>query len=146
MRHAPQHSSGASDRDHTTPRLRAFVAPLLLLVVASVQIVRVFTAGQSRWRGGGFGMYAELHPNATQVWLVETGPVATRPALLSESDGAPTAPLVARCMRLRSQTCLGEIARVLPQSAGPRRLEIWLPRFDAHSGTLSRQRVAALDF
>lgn len=90
-------------------------------------------------------MYAELHPNATQIWLIETGPITSRPALLSERDDAPAGPLVARCMRLRSDTCLGEIARVLPRSAHPRRLEIWLPTFDASTGKLSRRRVASLE-
>lgn len=145
MRHDLVRARDASAGGHTRARFRVFVVPLVLLIVAGVQMARVFTTGQSRWRGGGFGMYAELHPNVTQIWLFETGPVASRPTLLSERDDAPTGPLVARCMRLRSETCLGEIARALPRSAHPRRLEIWLPTFDASTGKLSRRRVGSLE-
>ena len=127
-------------------RARVLAVPLILIAVALVQMVRVFTAGQSRWRGGGFGMYAELHPNATQIWLFESGSTGAAPTLLSESERAPTGDRVARCKRLRSTECLRQIARGLPALAPGRRLEIWLPDFDAPTGKLSRRRVASSDF
>src|SRR5688572_14045580 len=95
------------DRLHT-PLLRWFV-PFLLVAIASTQLGRVFFSGQSRWRGGGFGMYSEFHPNLTQVWLVERDPTGSGLTWrrLSEQDAAPqVARLVGRCMRLRSQACL----------------------------------------
>lgn len=139
------------DRLHTP--LARWLVPFLLIAVASTQLGRVFFFGQSRWRGGGFGMYSEFHPNLTQVWLVECGPAGRcpPPRRLSEEDAAPqVARLVGRCMRLRSQACLRDLAAALPatpalEPPGRRRLELWLPAFDATTGTLSRHRVADLD-
>ena len=126
--------------------VKRWLVPLLLLGVASVQLARVAFSGQSRWRGGGFGMYSEFHPNRNQIWLRALDQPAAPPRRLSEDQGAPaTRRAVARCLRLRSQTCLGELAASLPP-AGRQRLEIWQPVFDTRAGTLSRRRVAALDF
>jgi hypothetical protein len=40
--------------------LSLYCAPLLLALVAGVQIYRAFAYGQSSWKGGGFGMFASL--------------------------------------------------------------------------------------
>ena len=129
------------------PGAQRWLVPLLLVAVASVQLARVSFGGQSRWRGGGFGMYAEFHPNKNQIWLRALGRPDAPPGRLSESEGAPaTRRAVARCLRLRSQACLGELAATLPRGPAPQRLEIWQPAFDARAGALSRRRVAALDF
>jgi hypothetical protein len=46
--------------------LPLYGAPLLLVVVACVQIHRAYAYGQSSWKGGGFGMFAALDaPDAT---------------------------------------------------------------------------------
>ena len=95
-------------------------------------------------------MYSEFHPNLTQVWLVERGTAGSgsAPQRLSEQDARPqVARLVGRCMRLRSQSCLRDLAAALPATPvsappGRRRLELWLPAFDAATGALSRRRVA----
>lgn len=140
------------DRLHTP--LLLWLVPVLLFAVASTQLGRVFFSGQSRWRGGGFGMYSEFHPNLTQVWLVERGSTSgggPPPLRLSEQDAAPeVARLVDRCMRLRSQACLRDLAAALPAAPAlkpprSRRLELWLPAFDAATGALSRRRVAELE-
>jgi len=129
------------------PVAQRWLVPLLLVTVASVQLARVSFGGQSRWRGGGFGMYAEFHPNKNQIWLRAREHPDVPPVRLTETEGTPaTRHAVARCLRLRSQACLGELAATLPGDPGPRRLEIWQPAFDARAGTLSRRRVAVLDF
>jgi hypothetical protein len=141
------------DRVHASlgAAARRWLVPFLLITIASAQLGRVFFSGQSRWRGGGFGMYSEFHPNLTQLWLVDLGPSDTRATTqrLSEKDAAPeVARLVGRCMRLRSRTCLQALAAVLPPSSTPargRRLELWLPTFDAATGTLTRRLKAELD-
>jgi hypothetical protein len=129
------------------PLARRWLVPLLLAGVASVQLARVSFGGQSRWRGGGFGMYSEFHPNQNQVWLRALDQPAAPPRRLPDERDAPaTRRAVARCQRLRSQACLSELAASLPGDAGRRQLEIWQPVFDAGTGTLSRRRAAALDF
>jgi hypothetical protein len=121
--------------------LRVTLAPLLLAVVATAHLVRVERDGLSRWRGGGFGMYAEPHPHLYQVWLAEG---ERRRRLGSGDDGAcPVGPLAERCRRWRTAACLAEVARCLRPPPGPARLEIWAPRFTLETATLARLPVAA---
>src|SRR5262245_47688750 len=121
--------------------LRRGLAPLLLAAVATVHLGLAEHAGLSRWRGGGFGMYAEPHPSLTQVWLAAEG---GRRRLGPADDGAcPVAPRVARCQRVRTAACLAEVARCLRTPPGPARLELWSPRFALETATLTRQRVAS---
>lgn len=46
----------------------------LPLVVAVLHLILVETTSQTRWKGGGFGMYADPHPNSHRaVWLSGRG-------------------------------------------------------------------------
>jgi hypothetical protein len=129
------------------PVAQRWLVPSLLVVVASVQLARVSFGGQTRWRGGGFGMYSEFHPNRNQIWLRALDRPASPPLRLTDMEGPPaTRRAAARCLRVRSPRCLGELAATLPRIAGRQRLEIWQPVFDVRSGALSRRQAAALDF
>jgi hypothetical protein len=140
--------AGMSERLRAlVPPARRWLVPLLLVGVASVQLARVSFGGQSRWRGGGFGMYSEFHPNRNQIWLRALDQPDAPPRRLSDKQGPPDRQrAVGRCLRLRAEACLRELAATLPPHPGRQRLEIWQPVFDARSGTLSRRRAAALDF
>lgn len=48
-------------------RALAFVAPVLLCIVAARQIVLVHTERLTPWKGGGFGMFATVESGATRV-------------------------------------------------------------------------------
>ena len=40
------------------------------LLIAALHILLVETSSQTRWKGGGFGMYSDPHPNSYRVvWL-----------------------------------------------------------------------------
>lgn len=43
--------------------------PILAIVIIAIQLTIINQHQLSRWRGGGFGMYAEVHPNEFQVWV-----------------------------------------------------------------------------
>jgi hypothetical protein len=41
------------------------------ILVALLHLVMIQSSSQTRWKGGGFGMYADPHPNSYRVvWLV----------------------------------------------------------------------------
>lgn len=42
--------------------------PLIIIWVAGWQYYMVYNQELTRWKGGGFGMYAEIHPQYRQVW------------------------------------------------------------------------------
>lgn len=44
---------------------------MLPILVALLHLVMIESSSQTRWKGGGFGMYADPHPNSYRVvWLV----------------------------------------------------------------------------
>ncbi|PIK14204.1 hypothetical protein [Halobacteriovorax sp. JY17] len=47
-----------------------YLIPMVALVVGVIQWSLVETTLLSRWKGGGFGMYTELHPNVARTsWV-----------------------------------------------------------------------------
>lgn len=44
---------------------------MLPILIALLHLVMIQSSSQTRWKGGGFGMYADPHPNSYRVvWLV----------------------------------------------------------------------------
>ena len=119
---------------------RRWLVPALLVVVGVVQVALAEGGAVSRWRGGGFGMYADHHPNAHRVWLVDEH--GARAIERADSAACDAVQASRRCQRRTTEACLVELARCL--RAGRGRLEIWSPRFDPATGLLSRERVAVL--
>jgi len=59
-------------------RAAAYALPAVAVLVALLQLFLVSTSDLSRWKGGGFGMYADPHPNsARQAWLEAESPDGT---------------------------------------------------------------------
>ena len=50
-------------------KVKHFIVPVIMLVVATVQIIAANTSELTRWRGGGYGMYAELNWLSNEVWF-----------------------------------------------------------------------------
>ena len=53
------------------PRFRVeYVVVAIPVLIAALHIPLVETSSQTRWKGGGFGMYSDPHPNSYRVvWL-----------------------------------------------------------------------------
>jgi len=45
------------------------MVPLLLVIVASYQLYKSQTTFQSQWKGGGFGMYTDIHPLFNKITI-----------------------------------------------------------------------------
>lgn len=43
----------------------------MIVGVAAAQFYQVYFTHLTRWKGGGFGMYSEVHPKFRQVWLIK---------------------------------------------------------------------------
>ena len=91
--------SQLSPKDRRHFYRRAALAPLLLCLVASVHLVRVWTCRQTPWKGGGFGMFSTIDDESARFlrcYLVtDQGdlPLALPPALdkaAAELRAAPT--------------------------------------------------------
>lgn len=51
-------------------KILPYIMPITYIIIASFQLYLSKTTALSLWKGGGFGMYTELHPNnARSIWL-----------------------------------------------------------------------------
>lgn len=140
--------------------IRRYATTALLLLIAIHQIVLVYSAGLTRWRGGGFGMYSADHPAMRRVWV----------EFLPGSDAAPPGTAAGGRWRLpmggeeyrefrrlewaartlpnhRNLMRIGDTLAGLPGLAGCAGLavEVWGEEFDPETTTLERRLVDRLE-
>lgn len=69
--------------DQTKAKLLALIPPLLLLLVAGIQIYLAKTANLTPWKGGGFGMFSTNDGNANRyLRIVVSGPQRSEELIL----------------------------------------------------------------
>ncbi|MEX2548802.1 MAG: hypothetical protein WD638_01140 [Nitriliruptoraceae bacterium] len=88
----PHEAPASHDRRPLRDRVLGVIAPLLLIVVASTQVVVASTSDLTPWRGGGFGMFSTLDTHDQRILRVtitaaDAEGVPVDPAALL-SDGA----------------------------------------------------------
>src|SRR5262245_41756087 len=101
----------ADERRHFLRRVA--LAPLCLCLVAGLHALRVWTARQTPWKGGGFGMFStidsEAHRFLRAYLLTDSGelplplPEALDKAVLEQRAAPSQAGLAALAQRLASQ-------------------------------------------
>jgi len=142
---------------------RAALAPLCLCLVAGLHVVRVWTARQTPWKGGGFGMFSTVDSESNRFLrtylLTDSGELLLPlpPALdkrTAEQRAAPStaglreiASRVAAQQWRRDSQC-GELEPVpLTEHATDAvafqavRVECWRLRFDARGEQLRAERM-----
>lgn len=73
----------SSPADRALQNRRVWLAPICLCVVAGLHAWRVMSAGQTPWKGGGFGMFSTIdaeHARYVRAYLVT--PTGERPLIL----------------------------------------------------------------
>ena len=50
--------------------LLKYTLPAIIIAVAAFQFYQHHYHQLSRWKGGGFGMYSEVHPDRRQIWVI----------------------------------------------------------------------------
>lgn len=128
-------------------RLARFGPPLLLTAVATLQLLGTLATPLTRWRGGGFGMYSEIHPDARRLWVegqplgcegAETDAVSDVDALVRRALRAPTRGHLARVAEAAAR------ARDLSSCTGVE-LEAFGLAFDPARRVVSWRSLARLD-
>lgn len=119
-------------------KLKNYLAPVLLTVVASCQMAAVHFAGLTRWEGGGFGMYSELPPMTIHV-VIDVSEGSERPPAEALTD-------LERCklfyQAMPSRRHLDRIADILRRNAITSfRIQAWAERFDLADETINLERI-----
>ena len=125
-------------------RAAAWAAPLLLVAIAVLQIVRVHRHRQSTWAGVGFGMFATIDGHASRfVRGFVTDAAGERyvqlpRALADEACAARVVPTDERARRIAERWL-----SLSPPCVTSVRVEVWGYGFDRTTRSLSIHRLAA---
>lgn len=111
-----------------------YSVPLLMLVIAIVQISHI-PKGLTRWKGGGFGMYSEMHPDLRQVVVNDS---------LISAKGTSNPKLLAaerKYANYPKSTYLKNFVKVLDFSSDTLKIEVWQVFFDSKTQLLNKQII-----
>ena len=127
------------------PRRLIILSPaVLMLMIASVQISQVWSVNQTRWRGGGFGMYSDYHASRREIWGEYDSPSTVTPTNERLVELAPRLRPYIRSCRLRpSRANLAQLAKKLAQHGlVPSRISVWQLVADTKNRMLGRKKIA----
>lgn len=114
-----------------------FPVPILAFVIVSVQMFFVNTINLTRWKGGGFGMYSEMHYHYNEVVVSN---LDTPLDSLKTSD-SNIAKAVNRLKRIPSTANLKKTAFLLSENMtkGNLTVQVWKPLINSKNGSYSRE-------
>ena len=130
------------------PLVARYAAPTILLIVAIHQLTLVHTTQLSRWRGGGFGMYSEIHPKYRRIWAQTGQQSETRqePSKSESLTGSTNVPPTLRLLALdatrlpsrrnleKVQNALSSVRRI--DGTTETVIQVWGLSFNIAKGTI----------
>lgn len=123
---------------------RAALVPVLALLIATLQLMISSLSPLTPWKGGGFGMYSEIHPNKRQLWLIQAqGPARLILASsLTQSPASCDASRHQACLRWPRASCLCQLKACLGDDAAAGALVAYEPKFHVQHRQLKRVELA----
>lgn len=118
-------------------RIRAIAAPLLLVVLASVGVLRSITLEQSSWQGASFGMFATYDNRASRVvrLTVDTGSGPSRALIPDDLQDDAVRLRVVPTREAAQRLAQAALRRVAAGSATVE-VEVWRVELEDEEGKL----------
>ena len=115
--------------------------PIIFFLMACWQFYMVDAHGLTRWKGGGYGMYTEIHPKERQVW-VQWGDSIKRVAMATGHSIQWHRKAVLLCYR-PSDEKMKKFARDYANAHQLQSVtvQIWKPQVDTKNNTLFRSLI-----
>ena len=117
--------------------------PVFIFLIVANQFYRVYVHKLTRWKGGGFGMYSQIHPLDRRVWI------ATPDSCWMIQGSKTTLEKKAHALRFfPNQHALQDFAALVSKSytIDSFSIEIWEPYITPETNTLSRKKIAHVSF
>jgi hypothetical protein len=113
--------------------------PVFIFLMVGHQFYQVYVHNLTRWKGGGFGMYSQIHPQDRRVWVVT-------PDSSWMIQGTKTR-LEKKAHTLRffpNQQALRDFADLVSKTYALDTLsiEIWEPYLSPETNTPTRKKIA----
>ncbi len=113
--------------------------PALALLVVGIQFVLCSTWNLTKWKGGGFGMYSEVHYYYHEVYI---SPLKVSLDSLQKKDANIT-DAIKNAKRMPSDANLNRIGQLISKYApgDTISIQIWKPHLDARKARYSRELI-----
>ncbi len=123
-----------------------YALPLLIAGVAFHQFYMVYQKQLTRWKGGGFGMYSEMHPLSREVWIGHSDSM-----WLASDPKLKFRPVANRANRLRFMPNENEMHSFAQLAAKHYRLnhlkvQVWEPVLQKENNSLSRRLIREVQY
>lgn len=111
--------------------------PALAIVVILVQLFFVHTKNLNRWKGGGYGMYSEIHYRSNQIYI----PGMSLDSLLK--DNREMKKTLGYLMLIPNKDNLNKAAKLILKTSQKDsiHLQIWKPTVNSANGFYSRELI-----
>ncbi len=122
-----------------TVKLYTYIVPIVALVVVCIHFILAGTTKLSPWKGGGFGMYAEVHYYYSDLVIGNLN----KPLDSIIKQDRQVAEFVMDVKRTPNDLTLKHMAELVSKYANSDTLtvQIWKPSVDSKSSTYSRELV-----
>lgn len=123
--------------------IRFYIIPALAVLLVGIQFFRVRQHKQSRWKGGGFGMYSEIHYTYNEVRVNDL-------SMPLDSLKETHEPLQIALEKLKldpSEQKMKEMAYVLRELTQDKQftIQVWRPVVDAKASTYKRELLTSYE-
>lgn len=126
--------------------LLKWTLPVGMLLVICLQFYKVFSDQLTRWKGGGYGMYTEVHPQERQVW-VQWGDSVKQVNTATGHSIQWHRKAVLLCYRPNAEK-MKKFARDYARAhhLSSVKIQVWKPQVDARYNTLSRTLINEISY
>ena len=112
-----------------------YSVPILMVAIALFQIIQI-PKGLTRWKGGGFGMYSEMHPNYRNVVINDSLYKIDSLKINSKKHVA-----FKKYAFFPKEKYLQSLAQTLDLKSDTIRIEVWQLDFDAKKRQLTNKKI-----
>ena len=112
-----------------------YSVPILMVVIALFQIIQI-PKGLTRWKGGGFGMYSEMHPNYRKVVINDSLYEKDTLKINSKKHVA-----IKKYAFFPKEKYLKNLSQTLDLKSDTLIIEVWQLDFDAKNRQLTNKKI-----
>lgn len=118
-----------------------YFVPILMFLVAAFQLFQVNNEGLTRWKGGGYGMYSEIHYSSYEVWTTYKGEIKEIKNIEKIDGITPeeSKRLILKVKLFPNNRNLRALAKILKKDEDyPITIQVWKPKINLNNLSYSR--------
>jgi hypothetical protein len=120
-------------------QLKKYAIPIIAVMVIIVHFVLVKTSNLNRWKGGGFGMYSEVHYYYNEVYISDLSQPLN--SLIAEDKFIKH--VIMDVKRMPNKSNLENMAKIISKyvASDTISIQVWKPLVNSKNASYSRKLV-----